>query len=509
MIADSLTWIYTAGFLALGLYGLRMFGLTLAWWVTRRREESAAPPSDPPVVTVQLPIYNERHVAARVIDAACRLEWPHERLEIQVLDDSTDDTRDIVDASVRAWQARGVDIDVVRRSDRSGYKAGALAAGTRRSRGEALAIFDADFVPPPDFLARTLPYLGPGVGVVQARWDHLNAEQSWLTRAQALALDGYFMIEQTAHARLGLFLTFNGTAGVWRRAAIDAAGGWQGDTLTEDVDLSYRAQLAGWRIVFLPGVVAPAELPATQPAFRRQQFRWAKGTVQVLRKLGPRLLGADRPLVARLLAITTLSGYFVFPISLALLLGAPLLLVYPPHFPHALQWLSLVPIGSLAMFASASAAIDRTWPRRLLAYPYLVALTIGLSLAGTLAVLEALAGRKSAFERTPKTGAGLGQAPGQPEAGLPVIEAAPAGQPQRPGASGPRRVADLVVWAEALLALYAWSGLALAWARGAQGLLVFFGLYAIGFSLAAGLDLGGQAGSSPKMRRRLGRAGSS
>jgi len=467
----------------------RRMGLTLAWWCTRGRVPSSAPIDDPPLVTVQLPIYNERQVAARVIDAACRLDWPRDRLEVQVLDDSTDDTRDIVDASVRTWQARGVDVRVLRRADRAGYKAGALAAGTAQAQGEALAVFDADFLPPADFLRQTLPYLLPGIGVVQARWGHLNATESWLTRAQALALNGYFLIEQATHARLGLFLTFNGTAGVWRRAAIEAAGGWQGDTLTEDVDLSYRAQLAGWRIVFLPDVVAPAELPATQPAFRRQQFRWAKGTVQVLRKLGPALLGAERPVAARLLALFTLAGYFVFPITLGLLLGAPLLLAYPPHFPHALQWLSLVPLGSLALFATAESAIGRGWPRRLLVYPYLVALTIGMSFAGTLAVIEALIGRRSAFERTPKTGAGSS-------------ELEPAGSSHhRRGLAGYLPARDHAGWFEAALALYAWSGFFTAWALGAHGLLFFFGLYAIGFSLAAGLDLGGQAGSSPSMRR--------
>lgn len=492
MIADSLTWIYTAGFLALGFYGLRMFGLTVAWWCLRSRVEASAPVDDALVVTVQLPIYNERHVSARVIDAACRLDWPRERIEIQVLDDSTDDTREIIDASVRAWQARGVDIQVIRRPDRAGYKAGALAVGLAQARGDALAVFDADFVPPPDFLAQTLPHLLPGVGVVQARWGHLNASESWLTRAQALALDGYFMIEQTVHARLGCFLTFNGTAGVWRRAAIEAAGGWQGDTLTEDVDLSYRAQMAGWRIVFLPSVVAPAELPATQPAFRRQQFRWAKGTIQVLRKLGASILSSDRPPAVRLLACVTLSGYLVFPITLGLLLGGPLLLLFPPDFPHALQWLGLVPLGSLAMFASAESAIGSGWPRRILAYPYLVVLTIGLSLVGTRAVVEGLIGRKSAFERTPKTGAGI-----EAEMGGDLAT----GEVSAPHKFAARPMMDRTGYAELGLALYAWGGFIAAWAQGAYGLLFFFGLYAIGFSLTAGLDLSGQAGGSPRMRR--------
>jgi len=484
MIAACLTGIYTLGFLALGFYGLRMFALTLAWWWVRRRVEAPGGRVERAVVTVQLPIYNEPLVAARVIDAACRLDWPRDRLEIQVLDDSTDDTRAIVDARVRLWQARGIDIRAVRRPDRAGYKAGALAVGTAQARGEVLAIFDADFVPPPDFLQWTMPYLGPGVAVVQARWGHLNADASALTRAQALALDGYFMVEQFVHGRLGLFLTFNGTAGVWQRAAIDAAGGWQGDTLTEDVDLSYRVQMAGWRIVLLPDVVAPAELPSTLSAFRRQQFRWAKGTVQVYRKLGRPILRCQRPLVARLLAHVTMAGYLVFPISLALLLGAPLLLVFPPHFSGALQWLSLVPMGPLWMLASAQAAIDgRGWWRRLIAYPYLVALTIGISFTGSRAVVEALFGRPSAFERPPKTGHWAGMH----------------ARSQGVGAATLPRV-DRAGWVEAALALYAWAGFAAAWARDAHGLLLFFGLYAVGFTLTAGLDLSTDAGGSPAMR---------
>jgi len=496
MIAAALTLTYSLALLFLSLYALRALLLALAWMAVRRRAEPPANVAELPTVTVQLPIFNEPCVAARVIDAACRLDWPRDRFEVQILDDSTDETRAIVDASARAWQARGVDVVAVRRADRAGYKAGALAAGLAQARGDVLAIFDADFVPAPDFLRRTVPYLGRGVAAVQARWDHLNHSDTWLTRAQALALDGYFMIEQTVHARFGLWLNFNGTAGIWRRAAIDAAGGWQGDTLTEDVDLSYRAQVAGWRIVLLPDVAVPAELPATLPAYRRQQQRWAKGTIQVLRKLGPRLWRCDRPLVVRLLAVVTLGGYLVYPVTLGLLLGAPLLLAFPPHFPTALGIVTFAPFGPLTMYAAAQASIPQRRWRRLLAYPYLVLVTIGTSLAGTRAVMEAIVGRSSAFERTPKTGSAIGAPFGTmsgADAGSPPIETQATPRASGPGA---RALADRTVLGELGLAVYAWAGLLAALGHDAGGMVVFFAIYALGFTLTTVLGLRAGAGFS-------------
>ena len=247
-----------------------------------------------PFVTVQLPVYNEMYVVERLIDAAARLDHPHDRLEIQVLDDSTDETQEIVKRAVARWAARGLSIQRIHRAVRTGCKAGALAVGLKRARGEVVAIFDADFVPPRDFLARALPaFVDPAVGMVQARWGHLNQDYSWLTRVQAMLLDAHFILEHGARSRGQCFFNFNGTAGLWRKRAIEEAGGWQDDTLTEDLDLSYRAQLAGWRFVFLPDLVAPAEVPVEMNAFKVQQHRWAKGSIQTCLKVLPSVLRAD------------------------------------------------------------------------------------------------------------------------------------------------------------------------------------------------------------------------
>jgi cellulose synthase/poly-beta-1,6-N-acetylglucosamine synthase-like glycosyltransferase len=290
-------------FVALGglaLYGLHRLWLLWHWWPVRYQNDPP-PPSRPepvcPRVTVQLPLFNERFVAARLIDAVARIRWPRKQLEIQVLDDSTDETCTIIDTCVDSWKSKGVRIRVLRRENRNAYKAGALAHGLSRTRGDLIAIFDADFLPAEDFLERTVPYFSdPRIGMVQVRWRFLNADQSWLTRIQALLLGPHFGIEHRVRHRRGHFFNFNGTAGIWRRRAIETAGGWQADTVTEDLDLSYRAQLAGWRFFYLNNYAVPSELPATLGDFRRQQCRWAKGSIQTARKILPRLLSAALPL---------------------------------------------------------------------------------------------------------------------------------------------------------------------------------------------------------------------
>jgi len=293
--------VVTAAYLAIValicLYGVHRYHMVLLFCrhvrqLTRPGRRFATLPR----VTVQLPLYNEAAVAQRVIDAACALDYPCDRLQVQVLDDSTDGSLEIVERCVEQWRRRGVDIELLHREDRSGYKAGALRAALASATGELIAIFDADFVPRPGFLRRTVHHFtDPSVGMVQTRWAHLNRDDSMLTRGQAIFLDGHFVIEHTARNRSGAWINFNGTAGVWRREAIDAAGGWQHDTLTEDVDLSYRAQLAGYRFVFLPRYTCPAELPPQINAFKTQQHRWAKGSIQTGRKLLPRILRSDQP----------------------------------------------------------------------------------------------------------------------------------------------------------------------------------------------------------------------
>ncbi|MEM7516612.1 MAG: glycosyltransferase, partial [Planctomycetota bacterium] len=320
---------YAAAMSLLGLYGLHRL------LMLRRFDSEALTPrpvqdakdteEELPFVTIQLPIYNEATVAGRLLRAAGEMRYPKDRFEIQVLDDSTDNTREIVDAEAAALRERGIAISVVRRDDRSGFKAGALNAGMQDAKGNLLAIFDADFVPDPGFLEELVPtFADDSVGMVQARWGHENRDDSWLTRAQATLLDGHFVIEHQARHGRGLFFNFNGTAGIWRRAAIDDAGGWQHDTLTEDLDLSYRAQLDGWKFVYVPRVVAPAEVPPEISAFKSQQHRWAKGSVQVFRKLGLRILRSEVPWRVKVEALFHLTGNIGYPCVLILAVLLPL-----------------------------------------------------------------------------------------------------------------------------------------------------------------------------------------
>ena len=486
------TLLYTGGFAVVGLLCLRFLALALlAPLAARRRPLPGALVAPVPVVTVQLPLYNEQAVAVRAIDALCRLRWPAGRLEIQILDDSTDGTTGLARDRVQFWRQRGVDITLLRRADRAGFKAGALAAGLAQARGQALALFDADFLPPVDFLERCLPYLTEGVAAVQARWGHLNAGDNWLTRAQALALDGHFLVEQPCQSRLGLFLNFNGTAGVWRREAIEAAGGWQGDTLTEDFDLSYRAQLAGWRIVVLPELVAPGELPADLAAYRRQQRRWAMGTAQVLRKLGGALLRAPIGLPRRLLAFLSLAGYVSHVILLILVLAAPLALRWPPRFPAWMALASLGPLGPPALYVAALQGLPgRRW-RRLLDYPSLMLVTAGMALVGAGAVVAGLSGRSGTFERTPKSGSG-GAKSGEDGGPADVDGAMQA---------APEPNAGRAAWPEVGLALYA-GATAVAAARVGMGwLAVFCGIFGVGFALVALGDLGQRRSPGRWVRR--------
>jgi len=405
-----LAWTHTAAQLALVAFGLHRLSMLFAW--LRGRQSRSGLPSleqDAPFVTVQLPIYNERFVAARLIDAAAALDWPRDRLEIQLLDDSDDDTSRIVDARAEHWRAEGVSIAIVRRAERSGYKAGALSAGLDSARGELLAIFDADFLPPRDFLRATVPsFTDPRVGMAQARWGYVNAEHSWLTRAQSVSLGAHFRIEHEVRYRRGLFFNFNGTAGVWRRRTVEEAGGWQSDTVTEDLDLSYRAQMAGWRFAYLDDVVVPSELPVTLAALRTQQRRWAKGSVQTGRKILPRLLRAQLPLRIKLEATLHLCA------NLGWLLGLVLFVtLYPAIVVHTGRgWreflrsdlpLVLGSSGAYLLYYAAAGCIERGargWRAALL----LPVLWLGIAPVVCLGLVEGLWRRGGSFERTPKFG---------------------------------------------------------------------------------------------------------
>ncbi|MDX1643743.1 MAG: glycosyltransferase family 2 protein [Thermoanaerobaculia bacterium] len=404
--------VYYVVLATLALYGLHRLGLLVLFLRARRRlakDLPTIPEDDLPSVTVQLPIFNELYVAERLIDAVCDLDYPRDRLEIQVLDDSTDDTREVVAAAVERQRQRGIDIHHVRRADRRGFKAGALAHGLESARGELLAVFDADFVPRADFLRRTVGgFADPRVGMVQARWEHLNRSFSLLTRIQAIFLDGHFAIEHLARAGSGRFFNFNGTAGVWRRRAIEESGGWTQDTLTEDLDLSYRAQLAGWRFVFLPTVTAPAELPVDVYGFKRQQYRWAKGSIQTARKLLGRLLRAPVGWRVKLEGVVHLTNNAAYLLMILLsLLVFPAMVVRHNRDLHWLTTLDValfsvatVPIG--LFYLASQLAVRPRRPGGALHLVSLMALGIGLSVNNCRAVVAGLFEEGGTFERTPK-----------------------------------------------------------------------------------------------------------
>jgi cellulose synthase/poly-beta-1,6-N-acetylglucosamine synthase-like glycosyltransferase len=362
-----------------------------------------------PTVTIQLPIYNEMYVADRLIDAVCQIEYPREHLEIQVLDDSTDETRSVAEQAVRRNASRGVDIKYLHRADRTGYKAGALEAGLTVAKGEFIAIFDADFIPTADFLKRTVPYFTDSkVAMVQARWGHINQEYSLLTKIQSILLDGHFVLEHGGRNRAGLFFNFNGTAGIWRRAAITDAGGWQHDTLTEDLDLSYRAQLRGWRFVFLPDLIAPAEVPVEMNSFKSQQHRWAKGSIQTCRKLLPRILRANIPFAAKAEAFFHLTANFNYPLMCVLsVLMAPAMVIR-----YNMGWYEMLLIDVPLFFAATASVanfymvcqreLHADWVTRARYLPFLMSIGIGLAINNTKAVFEALFNKQSEFARTPK-----------------------------------------------------------------------------------------------------------
>lgn len=366
-----------------------------------------------PRVTVQLPVYNERHVVERLVDAACRIDYPRSLLQIQVLDDSTDDTSLRVERRIRRWREQGIRIEHVVRGSREGYKAGALAQGLDRADGELLLVLDADFVPSPDMLRRLLPpFMDPGVGMVQARWDHLNEEESWLTRAQALLLDGHFFFEQGGRYAAGRFFNFNGTAGLWRRACVEEAGGWEFDTLTEDLDLSYRAQMAGWRFVFLEDVGVPAEVPGSAGALEVQQRRWAQGGIQTARKILPGLLRGPWPWPVKLEAVVHLCGHLAHPLTLLLgLLLLPSALASRTLGLEGLLGLDVAVFAAatlpfLAFYAAAGRKRDRPWKRLIPDVLRTLALGVGLSAPVSRAVLRGFVGSRDPFLRTPKRGGG-------------------------------------------------------------------------------------------------------
>jgi len=407
--------VYTFALVMVSLYGLHRYAIVYLYYKHRKKAPKPAGRFDElPLVTVQLPMYNERHVARRIIDSTCGIDYPRDRLQIQVLDDSTDETCEIARQAVEEHRSKGFDIAYIHRTDRTGYKAGALENGLRTATGEFVTIFDADFVPRPDILLKSIHYFtNPKVCVVQTRWEHLNRRDSMLTSTQAILLDGHFAIEHVARNRSERFMSFNGTAGTWRREAIEDAGGWQHDTLTEDLDLSYRAQLRGWKFVFLPDLTAPAELPPEMQAFKAQQFRWTKGGAQTTLKLLPKVLLSKAPLKVKVEAFFHLTC-FTMHIYMMLLV----VMMYPALYMKTVPletgtfWRGAFDIGvftlatlSASVFYIASQfELFGDWRTAFKYLPVIMAVGVGLCVSNTKAILEAIFGRQSEFVRTPKYG---------------------------------------------------------------------------------------------------------
>ena len=408
-LTDLVLYLYFFALLILFAFGAHGFVMVYHYLKTRRREEPLLACKEQPIITVQLPLFNEYYVVERLIQSVCAIEYPKEKLEVQVLDDSTDETVDLVAALVRDYQLLGYDIKHIRRPNRSGYKAGALKAGLETARGEFIAIFDADFVPNKDFLAQTIPhfFLDPKIGLVQTRWEHLNSEYSLLTRTQAMALDGHFVMEQDVRNKGGYFINFNGTGGIWRKEAILDAGNWQSDSLTEDLDLSYRAQLKGWKFKYLNDVTSPAELPSEVNALKSQQFRWTKGAIETARKMLPEVWKAKIPLRIKIHSTFHLTNNIVFPfILLAGLLNVPLMFIkhrggHEAYF--AMMSIFVVAfIGSFLFYLLSQKAVYPDWRRRLLLFPLFMAGSMGFAVNNSRAVFEGLFKKKSEFIRTPK-----------------------------------------------------------------------------------------------------------
>ena len=397
------------------IYGLHRYLLIFLYYRHRHKRSVPADHFEKlPTVTIQLPMYNERYVVKRVIEAACAMEYPCRKLQIQVLDDSTDETSLIIQNCVTRMSRLGYNISYFHRKGRRGFKAGNLAAGLPHATGEFVAIFDADFLPEPDFLRRTIHYFtDPRVGLIQSRWGHINSDSSMLTRVQAMMLDGHFTIEHIARNRSGRFMSFNGTAGIWRRACIQDAGGWHCDTLTEDLDLSYRAQLRGWKFVYLPDMVSPAELPPEMNSFKTQQFRWTKGAVQTARKLLPTVLSAPLPLKVKIEAFFQLTNWVPYP-CMALLT----LFLFPAFFIKLNPFKNGAPsqilfdltvfnlgTGSITIFYLLSQReIYQRWLGKIKLLPVLMSVGIGISLNNFKAVLEGFFAKKNEFVPTPKFG---------------------------------------------------------------------------------------------------------
>jgi len=471
-----IAFVYLLIILWLALYGINNLIsaiLYLRMKKTLRNKQDVFPLGEWPLVTIQLPIFNEKYTVERLLNAVTQLDYPANYLQIQVLDDSTDETAELVHQLVDKYKKGGINIEWLHRTNRKGYKAGALDEGFSRATGDFIAIFDADFVPKPDWLRETIPlFQNSELGCLQTRWGHTNRTYNSLTNAQAMAIDGHFIVEQTVRSRSGLFLNFNGSGGLWRRACIEDAGGWAWDTLTEDLDLSYRAQMRGWKIGYVPDVVVPAELPTQVEAFKNQQFRWAKGSFQVVRKILPKVIERDDiPWTVRFMAFLHLTGYMVHPLMLCLLLlTLPVGLIVPFAF-KIIPFSVLTGLGPPLLYLVATGPQTPPLLGRLKLIPLMVITGFGISLSTSIAVIEGLTGKGGSFIRTPKLNLSTDNEKHQSVDHTYL-------QPVSP-----------LVWGEIALGLYALlTGYILAGYIG-WGIIPWMMIYAAGYFYIAGLNL--------------------
>ncbi len=406
MIITLLIIVYVVCILILTTFAIGSLVLLVTYLFHRHDPIPYTQVTEWPTAAVQLPIYNERYVVERLLKACAELDYPHDKLIIQVLDDSDDDTSPLVAELTEAWRARGINMMHVRRGTRTGYKAGALAHGLTLINSEMVAVLDADFVPPPDFLKRAIAQLvsNPKLAAVQGRWGHINSAENPLTRAATLALDGHFVVEQTARNRAGWLMNFNGSGGVWRVKAIEEAGGWQATTLTEDMDLSYRAQLIGWQFLYLPDLVVPGEIPPQITAYKQQQARWAQGGTQCFRRLiVPVWRSPQLTLMQRIMATMHLSQYIMHPlIVLVILLTPPLLLTHSLEHLN-LNLLGLAGLGPPLLYGFSQQALHTDWKRRMFwSLPMLFVIGVGIAWTNSRAVIRGFLNRRDEFRRTPK-----------------------------------------------------------------------------------------------------------
>ncbi len=394
----------------LAIYGLHRYHLVYLYLKNKKSIPEPERFQSLPRVTIQLPIYNEMFVTERLVESVSKISYPPECLEIQLLDDSTDETQHVARKAVESLRKQGVNIHYLHRDNRAGFKAGALEEGLRVAKGEFIAIFDADFIPDPEFLNKTIHHFtDPGVGMIQTRWGHINRDSNHLTQVEAMILDGHFIMEHGGRFHSGRFFNFNGTAGIWRREAIETSGGWQHDTLTEDTDLSYRAQMNGWRFLYLPDVVCPAELPVEMTAFKNQQFRWAKGLVQTGIKLLPRILKSNLPWKIKSEAVFHLTANCAYPLMVLfsfILLPAMIVRFYQGWFQMLFIDLPLFMAATMSVSSfymiSQREIYPKDWKNRFKYLPFMMSVGIGLSVSNSRAVIEALFGIQTSFKRTPK-----------------------------------------------------------------------------------------------------------